>query len=269
MCQLLGMNCNVPTDICFSFTGFRARGGLTDHHTDGWGISFFEGKGVRQFLDPNPSAHSPVADFIRTYPIKSMNVISHIRKATQGEIKLENTHPFVRELWGKYWSFAHNGDLKNFAPPLLGRFLPVGNTDSENAFCYILQELQEEFGDICPTLELLGEKLHELTLYLAQFGIFNFLLSNGEFMLAHCSTKLAHIVRKAPFSVAQLKDEDVKVDFSNVTTANDRVAVIATIPLTDNEAWTVHVPGTLLLFKDGELKKSFPTIPGPTEICKS
>ncbi|MGH8629600.1 MAG: class II glutamine amidotransferase, partial [Burkholderiales bacterium] len=23
MCQLLGMNCNVPTDICFSFRGFH------------------------------------------------------------------------------------------------------------------------------------------------------------------------------------------------------------------------------------------------------
>ena len=262
MCQLLGMNCNVPTDICFSFTGFRARGGLTDHHTDGWGISFFEGKGVRQFLDPNPSAHSPMADFIRTYPIKSKNVISHIRKATQGETKLENTHPFVRELWGRYWSFAHNGDLKNFAPVLHGRFRPVGNTDSELAFCYILQELQKKFGENYPALPELGEKLHELTLELASHGVFNFLLSNGEFMLAHCSTKLAHIIRKAPFSVAQLKDEDVKVDFSNVTTANDRVAVIATIPLTENESWTVHQPGTLLLFSDGNLQRSFKTIPG-------
>jgi len=25
MCELLGMNCNVPTDICFSFTGFQKR----------------------------------------------------------------------------------------------------------------------------------------------------------------------------------------------------------------------------------------------------
>ena len=53
MCQLLGMNANVPTDICFSFTGFRARGGLTDHHRDGWGIAFFEGKGARVFLEPD------------------------------------------------------------------------------------------------------------------------------------------------------------------------------------------------------------------------
>ncbi|MBV8622557.1 MAG: class II glutamine amidotransferase, partial [Herbaspirillum sp.] len=50
MCQLLGMNCNTPTDIVFSFTGFATRGGLTDHHKDGWGIAFFEGSGVRTFV---------------------------------------------------------------------------------------------------------------------------------------------------------------------------------------------------------------------------
>jgi len=59
MCQLLGMNCNVPTDIVFSFEGFRQRGGLTDQHSDGWGIAFFEGDGCRMFLDYLPSVSSP------------------------------------------------------------------------------------------------------------------------------------------------------------------------------------------------------------------
>lgn len=267
MCQLLGMNCNVPTDICFSFTGFQARGGLTDVHTDGWGIVFFEGKGIRQFLDPNASANSPVADFVRTYPIKSKNVIAHIRKATQGETRLENTHPFVREMWGQYWSFAHNGDLKNFAPSLTGAFRPVGNTDSEKAFCYILQELKQTFGESIPSKEKLADKIFELTLKLASFGVFNFLLSNGEFMIAHCSTKLASIVRKAPFTVAHLKDQDVAVDFSAVTTSHDRVAVIATNPLTENETWVVHEPGTLLLFAEGEVVKTYKTIAGNPTSC--
>ena len=71
MCQLLGMNCNTPTDIVFSFEGFRRRGGITDHHADGFGIGFFEGKGVRLFHDDKPSAASPVADLVRAYQIKS------------------------------------------------------------------------------------------------------------------------------------------------------------------------------------------------------
>ena len=97
MCQLPGMNCNVPTDICFSFTGFRRRGGATDQ--DGWGIAFFEGRGCRLFLDPVPAVHSPVAELVRNYPIRSTNVVAHIRRATKGVVGLENTHPSMRELW--------------------------------------------------------------------------------------------------------------------------------------------------------------------------
>ena len=146
MCQLLGMNCNVPTDICFSFEGFSQRGGKTDEHGDGWGISFFEGKGCRTFMDINPSADSVVSNLVKRYPIKSLNVIAHIRKASVGEIKLENTHPFVRELWGEYWVFAHNGDLINFYPKLSGCYLPVGDTDSELAFCAIMETLKSGFS---------------------------------------------------------------------------------------------------------------------------
>jgi glutamine amidotransferase len=86
-----------------------------------------------------------VADLIKRLPIQSKNVIAHIRKATQGEVMLENCHPFVR-MRGRYWVFAHNGDLKEFAPELDGSFLPVGTTDSERAFCYILQQMRHRFG---------------------------------------------------------------------------------------------------------------------------
>jgi len=61
MCELLGMSANVPTDICFSFSDLRRRGGQTGPHSDGWGISFYEGKRYRTFHDPKPSANSPIA----------------------------------------------------------------------------------------------------------------------------------------------------------------------------------------------------------------
>lgn len=252
MCQLLGMNCNVPTDIVFSFTGFVRRGGHTDTHHDGWGIAFFEGAGVRHFVDHQAAVASPVAELIKRYPIKSKNVIAHIRKATQGQVALENCHPFVRELWGRYWVFAHNGDLKDFNPPLDGAFQPVGTTDSERAFCYLLQQLRSRFGASRPALAQLRAALSELIAAIAAHGTFNILLSDGSALFAHCSTKLYYIVREYPFVTAQLSDDDVSVDFSQVTTPDDRVAVIVTEPLTTNERWTAFAPGELRLFVDGK-----------------
>lgn len=252
MCQLLAMNCNVPTDIVFSFTGFAHRGGRTDTHHDGWGIAFFEGAGVRHFVDHQAAIASPIAELIKRYPIKSTNVIAHIRKATQGQVALENCHPFVRELWGRYWVFAHNGDLKEFAPRLDGAFRPVGTTDSEQAFCFLLQELRRRFGDTPPSLPALRAALGELVGEIAQYGTFNMLLSDGTALFAHCSTKLSYIVRQYPFVTARLSDEDLSVDFSQVTTPRDRVAIIVTEPLTTNETWTPFGAGELLVFIDGE-----------------
>ncbi len=251
MCQLLGMNCNVPTDIVFSFTGFQQRGGNTDHHGDGWGIAFFEGRGCRVFLDSQAAAASPVAQLVRGYPIRSTNVIAHIRKATRGAVALENTHPFMRELWGRYWIFAHNGTLEGIEPPADGRFQPVGGTDSEAAFCTLLDSLWRRFGDSSPEAAALRDAVNDWARRMSALGSFNFLLSNGERLFAHCATQLAYIVRQAPFSRARLSDAEMEVDFSELTTPADRVAVIATVPLTDNETWTLMKPGEVVCFEDG------------------
>ncbi len=250
MCQLLGMNCNTPTDVVFSFSGFAERGGRTDQHADGWGIAFFEDRGLRHFVDHQPACDSPVAALIRQYPIKSENVIAHIRKATQGVANLQNCHPFVRELWGRYWVFAHNGDLKDFHPRLHAGFRPVGTTDSERAFCWIMQELAKSHADV-PSIGELTLTLRELAPQIARHGTFNFLLSNGQALWAHCSTSLYFVDRRHPFGHAQLADEDLSVDFGQETSPTDRVAVVVTAPLTTNEAWTAFKPGELRVFAQG------------------
>ena len=247
MCQLLGLNANTPTDVMFSFTGFATR---AEEHKDGFGIAFFEGRGARVFVDALSARSSPVAEMVRRYPIKSRNVIAHIRKATQGRVALENTHPFQRELWGRIWVFAHNGDLKGYAPRLHAGFRPVGDTDSERAFCWLMQELAKAHADV-PSVAELSATLRELVPAVAAHGSFNFMLSNGEALWAHCSTKLHWLVREHPFRSARLADEDLSIDFASVTTPNDRVAVIVTEPLTRDERWNALAAGELAVFRDG------------------
>ena len=256
MCQLLGMNSRLPASLTLSFTGFSQRGGCTDHHADGWGIAFFEsqddlpGKAARYFVDKESAATSPIAQMLRSYPIKSHNVVAHVRKATVGEVRLENCHPFVRELWGRYWVFAHNGDLKDFRPLLHGAFKPVGDTDSELAFCWLLQELNKSHAGV-PSIEELTRTLRELVPRIACHGTFNFLLSNGQALWAQASTKLHYVVRQHPFTQVQLKDEDVSVDLAELNGPEDRLAIVVTEPLTTNEQWIAMMPGEFKVFVDG------------------
>lgn len=270
MCELLGMSANTPTDLCFSFTGLTQRGGKTGPHKDGWGVAFYDGKGVRQFHDPEPSYASPIAELVQNYPIKSRTAVCHIRQANVGNICLANTHPFVRELRGNYWVFAHNGQLPGFTHQP-GPFEPVGDTDSEAIFCDILNQLQQRLP-----LEHSPQHVMDILVPLAnQFakqGVFNCLLSNGEWLFTYCGSKLASITRRAPFGAAQLTDADVTVDFSAVTTPNDIVSVIATQPLTSDERWDVYQRGEWKLWQDGAVLLSghteLPTTPsaGPSAV---
>ena len=247
MCQLLGLNANTPTDVMFSFTGFATR---AEEHKDGFGIAFFEAKGVRLFVDAQSARDSPVADMVRRYPIRSENIVAHIRKATQGQVALVNTHPFVRELWGRYWVFAHNGDLKDFQPRLHGAFRPVGDTDSELAFCWLMQEIAKAHANV-PSVAELSATLAELMPQVARHGVFNVMLGNGQALWAHCSTRLFHIVRQHPFRRASLQDDDVTVDFAEQTSPADRVAVVVTEPLTKDETWHAFAAGELRVFEAG------------------
>lgn len=259
MCELLGMSANVPTDICFSFTGFLHRGGGTGPHKDGWGIAFYEAGGYREFRDPHPSVDSAIARLICEYPIKSNIVISHIRQANVGQVRLANTHPFTREMWGRPWCYAHNGQLGDWRGLALDYYRPIGDTDSEHAFCWLMGELRRAFPAPPEDCRALWHCLHGLCERLRSLGVFNLLLSDGEYLYTYCSTKLAHITRRAPFGKARLSDAELSVNFAEHTTPNDVVSVIATEPLTDNEDWFRLEPGELLVWRDGMIKGRFKT----------
>lgn len=252
MCELLAMSANVPTDICFSFSGLMQRGGNTGPHKDGWGITFYEGKGCRTFKDPKPSFDSEIARLVTNYPIKSQAVVCHIRQANAGPVCLENTHPFNRELWGREFTYAHNGQLANYQEAMMTKqTLAIGNTDSEQAFCWILEQLRTKFGDTRPEKAELHHYIAALAAEIDKRGVFNLILSDGEFIFAYCSNNLHWITRKAPFGPAQLIDTDVAIDFKKETTANDIVTVIATQPLTADETWHKMKAGDWLVFEGG------------------
>ena len=160
LCQLLGMNCATPTDFNFSFRGFCLRGGKTDVHSDGWGIAFYENGGIRQFHDVEAASTSPLANYLGQQSIQTLNMMGHIRYATQGTVNLSNVHPFSREMWGIIWCFCHNGEVPIFSngqranlKVLCGEenveyYSPVGTTDSEAVFCAILNALRCKFTTV-------------------------------------------------------------------------------------------------------------------------
>jgi glutamine amidotransferase len=232
------MSARHPTSVNHSVALLRPRGGEIGPHADGWGLAFYEGRAARVFKEPIPAAESRCLAFISEYDFRSTVVIGHIRRANPPEFgrTSANTHPFSRELGGRSWVFAHNGKVPGVkADPrfALGRFRPIGETDSEHAFCFLLDQIARAGGEGVLGPGELEAVLRGPLALMSALGELNLLMSDGARLFAYANTRLHRVSRtcvEAP--------------------CDQQVTVFATSPLTD-EAWQPLDLGRLHVFAGG------------------
>jgi len=252
MCQLFAFDSHLPATASFALAGFAARGGETAEHADGWGVAFHAGDQCRLFVEPRRACDSPLASQLVREPIRAERLIAHVRKATQGAVDPLNCHPFRRVWRGRTITFCHNGDLKGFTPDLPSAWRPSGQTDSERAFGWLMWQLDRSLpGPDAPEPADLAAALLPLADALADHGVFNFLLCDGRATSARACTRLHWLERRPPFGWVRLVDRDLSIDLSRANGPADRMALIATEPLTHDEPWTAFEPGELRVFAGG------------------
>ena len=190
MCELLAVSMSQPTQLTFSLHTLASRGGAGGSTHDGWGVAFHQGKDAALFREPSAAGDSALVRFLETQGPSTRLAISHIRHATRGAVSLANTQPFVRELGGRTHVFAHNGNLPGIehsaAFPLGGACRPVGETDSEHAFCVLLERLRPLWAcDTPPSFQARLAVLASFAADLRLLGPANFLYADGDVAFAH------------------------------------------------------------------------------------
>lgn len=236
MCQLIGLSSNKSVDIQLSLKEFKHRGKNNPH---GWGFAFYSNDRWEIVKEPKSLAGKNIES--EPFRFESKIIIGHVRLMSCGTQSHPNTHPFKINRW----VFAHNGTVSGIIGKRefrLNRLKPEGETDSEYAFCYLLEKIEDR-SDIKEILKTEAEKIK-------QYGNFNFLLSNGEILFAHGDDSLYFVQRKAPFQEVTLKDENLTVELAEIKAPDEKAILIATEPLTTNESWKKF--SGLKMFKDGE-----------------
>ena len=150
MCRLFGMS-GGTREVQATFWLLDAPSSLlllSESQPDGVGLGTF-GAGGAPSVYRKPVAANRSDTFIAgAHQVRSRTFLAHIRQATAGEARIENTHPF--EQHGRL--FAHNGVLGDL-PGLrrrLGRDTELvhGATDSELYFALITKRIAEAGGDV-------------------------------------------------------------------------------------------------------------------------
>jgi predicted glutamine amidotransferase len=253
MCELLGLSFNTPVRPNLSFKGFRLRG---KSNPDGWGISFYPDKSTQIIKEPLEAEESLLSEFIELYPkIKSKIFVAHVRLNSTAPPAHMNTHPFGRELNGISFAFAHNGNLTNYQKDFdTLNFKPVGETDSEAAFCHLLNRIKNKkikFFDNSSYKWLLDELR-----YLNNYGKFNCIFSDGKHLFCYYDmngfNSLFYLHREAPYDHTHLSDEHFDIHLKEQKSTEKEGYIIATRPLTD-EKWRKFEPGELKILKNGKI----------------
>jgi len=220
---------------------------------------------VRLVKEPQPAADSACVRFIQDHPFASATVLSHIRKATQGATAMKNCQPFARELGGRMHVFAHNGDLDGErlrARLPLGGFRPVGDTDSEYAFCVLLKRLRAPWlaGGI-PALEERRRIVEAFVAAIRPLGPANFLYSGGDALFLHGHRRFhgdgadarppgLHVLcRRCAARSDRVDAEGLAIALD----AEQEVILAASVPLTAEPGWRALAEGELLVAQRGRI----------------
>jgi glutamine amidotransferase len=171
-----------------------------------------------------------------------------------GEPNHADTHPFCRELGGRDYCFAHNGTLEGAAWELpLGRFRPMGDTDSERFFCHLLHRIDERGGFLDDRADF--SWLHQMLGQANTFGKLNVLLSDGSRLFVYHDVNgwKGLNFHKTRFATNQPETFDSEIP-SEVPAANQGF-IVATCPLSPTE-WHKFQLGELMVFERGKIRYS-------------
>ena len=263
MCELFAMSARQPTTVSMSLEEFSRHGGLSGPHKDGWGIGWYEEGDLRLVKERDPAASSACVRFIQTHPFSSALVLSHIRKATLGPVAMRNCQPFARELGGAWHSFAHNGDLKEIAADdrfRAGGFRAVGETDSEYAFCALLDALRPLWsGAEVPPIGARRQVVARFAAALRELGPANFLYCDGDALFAHADRRhqgdgsirapgMWRLARRCPAG-GELAAEGLRIASEH---GEQEVLLVASVPLTA-EGWVAMGEGELIVAQQGRI----------------
>ncbi len=264
MCELLAMSCALPTQLNFSLHALASHSGPASGTRDGWGVAFYQGRDVAHFREPVAASDSALVPLLESKGPATTLAISHIRRATLGAISLANTQPFARELGGCMHVFAHNGHLPGIehAPGMHSEHhRPVGDTDSEWAFCALLERMQGLWSH-ANTRPSLDERLRVVQAFAAELrllGPANFLYADAEVLFAHGHRRIqgasGRIEPPGLFYLTQhchSPDQCLHGEGVSVAPGFQTLTVVASVPLSDAH-WTPLAEGEVIAITGGEV----------------
>jgi glutamine amidotransferase len=157
--------------------------------------------------------------------------------------------------------FAHNGNLHGIDLSLGSRpYQPIGETDSEQAFCALLGKLAEIYASSeMPTLKQRLDVIASFAVGLRKLGPANFLYADGDVLFAHADRRLqldTGLVAAPGLYLWQTPASSLPQHPTAILPtagiARQQATLISSVPL-DCEGWQPMKEGEIVAVRSGEI----------------
>lgn len=229
-------------------------------HTLGWGLAWYpnDNKACIVAKDPSAKDAATLKGAIDDWEsFRSTVFCCKVRGAASGYTHLE-TQPFSRSFAGQDWLFVHNGDLDKARLKELhmnhSLFLePLGRTDSELAFCYLLGKIQDYGARILSEIEY--DVLVSWFMELDALGSADMVISDGVTMAVFYGSKsessLYYQRIKPPHSNLYSNDTS-NLAFNNPRDTFRTALVFTSTPYNQGD-WQAMKPAQLIIARRGKI----------------
>lgn len=256
MCRLYGFHASHPTtpscELVEAQNSLLAQSvedqrGLANLH--GWGIGHVLPDGSLDCERQADPAHGSEAYRLHAASIESISVVAHVRRATVGEPKLVNTHPFRAD----DSLLVHNGHVGAFdrvRPRMLEAMdsdwadSVAGDTDSEHFFRLLMSRLDGRSPDAM--VGVLAETANEVVGWCREEGAdaaLNVIWAVGEELVGTRLKRSLHVVeRREPYECPVCgkthgpADAD---DYRAVVAASERITAEDWAEVEDGSVWWI------------------------------
>ena len=269
MCELFAMSSSEPTSLTYSLDEFSKNGSSLRSNRDGWGIALVRDRDAILVKEPVPANDNIWVRFVAEHAIETKTAIAHVRYATRGNHSMENTHPFRRALGRHIHLFAHNGTLEGIEDAACAgelAYQPVGDTDSELAFCALLTRLKPLYeAHDSPALDPRFDVFAEFCAEMKKLGSGNFLYHDGDVLFAHGHKRIyeengKHTEAKPPGLHIKkcwtcAAQQELHCRGLDVELKNQQTVLLASVPL-DADGWEPLEEGAVLAIRDGTVLRA-------------
>lgn len=227
----------------------------------GWGVAWYPAseRGAALLKDPGAGDGGDVGAALGGWDrFRSTLFVCHLRGHKRRRSQ-QDLQPFVRSYAGRQWVFAHDGDLRSGWAGRLPlqddpSFEPLGRTDSEHAFCWLLSRLHERR---CRSLsEVEPEEIRRWMAQLNAEGEFNATFSDGDLLVVYRDTSAReafHWTRLIPpHTITELESDAVHIDLDDPQDSNRTALVFSSVSLSSG-IWRPIGPGQMLIARRGSV----------------